>query len=153
MEFIKHFHSGLRWVVLILALLAIIKALMGMQKKSAFTNADNKISLVLISFMDIQLIIGLVLYIFGPMGLKNIQNMGMGEVMKNSYTRFFAMEHLIGMLIAIVVFHIGRSKSKKAIDDASKHKKAFVYYLIGLIIILASIPWPFKAGFEGIGWF
>jgi hypothetical protein len=147
MEFIKHFHSGLRWVVLILALLAIIKALMGMQKKSAFTNADNKISLVLISFMDIQLIIGLVLYIFGPMGLKNIQNMG------NPYSRFFVMEHLVGMLIAIVIFHVGRSKSKKAIDDASKHKKAFIYYLIGLIIILASIPWPFKAGFEGIGWF
>jgi uncharacterized membrane protein len=153
MEFIKHFHSGLRWVVLILALLTIIKALMGMQKKSPFTNADNKISLVLISFMDIQLITGLVLYVFGPMGLKNIQNMGMGEVMKNSYTRFFAMEHLIGMLIAIVVFHIGRSKSKKATDDASKHKKEFIFYLIGLLIILASIPWPFKAGFEGIGWF
>lgn len=152
MEFIKHLHSGLRWIVLILALLAIVKAFMGMQKKSAFTNSDNKIGLMLISFMDIQLIIGLVLYVFGPLGFKNIQNMG-GEVMKNPYTRFFAMEHLVGMLIAIVVFHIGRSKSKKAIDDASKHKKAFIFYLIGLLIILASIPWPFKAGFEGIGWF
>jgi uncharacterized membrane protein len=153
MEFIKHLHSGLRWIVLILALLAIVKAFMGMQKKSAFTNSDNKIGLMLISFMDIQLIIGLVLYVFGPLGFKNIQNMGMGEVMKNPYTRFFAMEHLVGMLIAIVVFHVGRSKSKKAIDDASKHKKAFIFYLIGLLIILASIPWPFKAGFEGIGWF
>ena len=152
MEFIKHLHSGLRWIVLILALLAIVKAFMGMQKKSAFTNSDNKIGLMLISFMDIQLIIGLVLYVFGPLGFKNIQNMG-GEVMKNPYTRFFAMEHLVGMLIAIVVFHVGRSKSKKAIDDASKHKKAFIFYLIGLLIILASIPWPFKAGFEGIGWF
>lgn len=152
MEFIKHFHSGLRWIVLILALLAIVKAFMGMQKKSTFTNSDNKIGLMLISFMDIQLIIGLVLYVFGPLGFKNIQNMG-GEVMKNPYTRFFAMEHLVGMLIAIVVFHVGRSKSKKAIDDASKHKKAFIFYLIGLLIILASIPWPFKAGFEGIGWF
>ncbi len=152
MEFIKHFHSGLRWIVLILALLAIVKAFMGMQKKSTFTNSDNKIGLMLISFMDIQLIIGLVLYVFGPLGFKNIQNMG-GEVMKNPYTQFFAMEHLVGMLIAIVVFHIGRSKSKKAIDDASKHKKAFIFYLIGLLIILASIPWPFKAGFEGIGWF
>lgn len=153
MEFIKHLHSGLRWIVLILALLAIVKAFMGMQKKSAFANSDNKIGLMLISFMDIQLIIGLILYVFGPLGFKNIQNMGMGEVMKNPYTRFFAMEHLVGMLIAIVVFHIGRSKSKKAIDDASKHKKAFIFYLIGLLIILASIPWPFKAGFEGIGWF
>lgn len=152
MEFIKHLHSGLRWIVLILALLAIVKAFMGMQKKSTFTNSDNKIGLMLISFMDIQLIIGLVLYVFGPLGFKNIQNMG-GEVMKNPYTQFFAMEHLVGMLIAIVVFHIGRSKSKKAIDDASKHKKAFIFYLIGLLIILASIPWPFKAGFEGIGWF
>ena len=152
MEFIKHLHSGLRWIVLILALLAIVKAFMGMQKKSTFTNSDNKIGLMLISFIDIQLIIGLVLYVFGPLGFKNIQNMGR-EVMKNPYTRFFAMEHLVGMLIAIVVFHVGRSKSKKAIDDASKHKKAFIFYLIGLLIILASIPWPFKAGFEGIGWF
>jgi hypothetical protein len=153
MEFIKHFHSGLRWIVLILAILAIVRAFMGMQKKTVFSSLDNKISLMLMSFMDIQLILGMVLYFLGALGIKNIQNMGMAEVMKNPYSRFFAMEHLVGMLIAIVIFHVGRSKSKKAMDDASKHKNAFVYYLIGLLIILASIPWPFKAGFEGIGWF
>ena len=57
MEFIKHFHSGLRWIVLILAILAIVRAFMGMQKKSVFSSLDNKISLMLMSFMDIQLIL------------------------------------------------------------------------------------------------
>jgi hypothetical protein len=56
------------------------------------------------------------------------------------------------MLIAIIIIHIGRSKSKKANSDLGKHKAAFWYYLIGLILILASIPWPFRKGFEAMGW-
>lgn len=152
-EMIKHAHSGLRWLVLIFAILAIVKAFMGMQKKSAFTNGDNKIGLFLTIVCDTQLLLGLALYFMGALGLKTIQNMGMGEVMKNSYARFFAVEHIFGMVIAIILFHIGRAKSKSAIDDYAKHKKAFMFYLIGLLIILATIPWPFRTGFEGNHWF
>jgi hypothetical protein len=52
----------------------------------------------------------------------------------------------------LVLIHIGRAKSKRATTDLGKHKSAFWYYLIGLIIILAAIPWPFRKGFEAIGW-
>jgi hypothetical protein len=72
--------------------------------------------------------------------------------MKNSYARFFAVEHISMMLIAIILIHIGRSKTKKAISDISKHKTSFWFYFIALILILASIPWPFRKGFEALGW-
>ena len=95
---------------------------------------------------------GLVLYLAGPMGYKNIQLFGMGEVMKNPVARFFAVEHITMMLIAIVLIHIGRARSKKALTDLAKHKAAFWFYLIALLLILAGIPWPFRHGFETFPW-
>lgn len=152
MEMINHIHSILRWAILILLVMTIAKAFMGMQRKTAFTNGDDKSSLMLMIVADSQLLLGLVLYIFGALGIKNIQNQGMGEVMKNSYARFFAMEHILMMLIAIVLIHVGRSRTKKAVSDEAKHKLSFWFYLIALLLILASIPWPFRAGFEMRGW-
>ncbi len=152
MLIINQLHSVLRWTILLVLILAVIKAFMGMQKKTSFTRSDDKSGLLLTILADSQLLLGLVLYIAGPMGIKNIQNLGMGEVMKNGYARFFAVEHIAMMLIAIILIHIGRSKSKKALTDLSKHTLSFWYYFIALVLILASIPWPFRQGFEALGW-
>lgn len=153
MEIIKLLHGVLRWAVLLLAILSIVKALQGMLAKKTFTKQDNLISLIFTSICDLQLLMGLYLYFFGASGLKNIQNQGMKEVMGKSYDRFFAVEHITMMILAIALVHIGRVRAKKASSDLSKHKNSFWFYLIALILILASIPWPFKAGFEGFGWF
>jgi hypothetical protein len=48
------------------------------------------------------------------------------------------------MLVAVVLITIGRSSSKKAVDAVKKHKRIALFFLIGLIIILAAIPWPFS---------
>lgn len=101
---------------------------------------------------DIQLVLGLVLYFMGEWGYKSFKNFPMKDVMGNSYTRFFAVEHLVGMLIAIVLIHIGRAKMKKKSSDREKHHAVFIYNLIALIILLATIPWPFRALFENRGW-
>jgi hypothetical protein len=92
------------------------------------------------------LLIGLYQWFAGPWGLKNISALGMKVVMKDSVYRFYAIEHLTGMIIAIALITVGRGVSKKNIPDAQKHKKTFWFFLIALIIILASIPWPFRAG-------
>ncbi len=97
--------------------------------------------------VHLQLVIGLILYSISPkVLLKDI-----GSTMKDPLFRFFAVEHLIGMLIAIIIITIGRSKSKKINEDIKKHKIIFVYYLIGLVIIFMSIPWPFLKSFGS--WF
>ncbi|HEY9176799.1 MAG TPA: hypothetical protein VIN07_03870, partial [Flavipsychrobacter sp.] len=57
---------------------------------------------------------------------------------------YWAMEHLLGMLIAIILIHIGYASVKKDIPDAAKFKKVFWYTLIALIAILITIPWPFR---------
>jgi hypothetical protein len=61
--------------------------------------------------------------------------------MKDAATRFFAVEHFAGMLIAIILITIARGKAK-----VFNYKASSLLYLIALIIILVSIPWPFREG-------
>jgi hypothetical protein len=146
-----HLHSLLRWVVLILLLVAIYKSFAA-GKTKPFTQSDNKIGLFLMIACDIMLLLGLYQWFTGPLGLKMIQEAGMGVVMKDKVARFWAAEHFAGMLIAIILVHIGRAYAKKNIPDVVKHKRTLVFFGLALLIILISIPWPFR---EGIGrpWF
>ena len=139
-----HAHNFLRWVVLILALLTIIKSYGAMKSKRAFTAGDRKLPLFFMISMDIQLLIGLMLYFTGAWGIKNIQNLGMGNVMKDATGRFFAIEHTIGMLLAIIFAHVAFAVTKKAIGDTVKFKKIFIFSLLSLVVMLVSIPWPFR---------
>jgi hypothetical protein len=54
------------------------------------------------------------------------------------------MEHLTMMLLAWVLVHIGRASVKRATADAIKHKRMLIFFGIAIILILASIPWPFR---------
>ena len=98
-----HLHNVLRWVIVILLIVNIIKALSGMMGNRPFTKGDRTTGLFLMIAAHIQLLIGLYQWITGPWGLKNIQNMGMGAVMSDAVARFWAIEHLAGMLIGIIL--------------------------------------------------
>jgi membrane protein DedA with SNARE-associated domain len=68
----------------------------------------------------------------------------LGNNMKDPAARFFTMEHLSMMLIAWILVHVGRAAVKRANTDAAKHKKSLIFFGIALVLILASIPWPFR---------
>jgi hypothetical protein len=139
-----HLHNLLRWVIIVLIVIAIFRHLAGMNQKRAVNAGDKKIDLFLMISAHLTLVLGLVQWFVGDFGFKLIKAAGgMGEVMKNSAMRFWVVEHLTGMLIAIVLITIGRGKVKRAVDYTA-HKKAFTFFLLALIIILASVPWPFR---------
>jgi len=147
-----HLHSFLRWIILILALAAIFKSFSGMQSGRPYTASDKKTGLFLMISAHTELLIGLLLYFVSPLGVKNFSNSGASVVMKDPVYRFFAVEHLVAMIIAIVLITLGKGVAKKTIPDAAKHKRAFWFFLIALVIILASIPWPFRLAGAGRGW-
>lgn len=146
-----HLHSVLRWLILILLLVALYKSFA--ERAKPFTASHRKTGMVLMICADIMLLLGLYQWFTGDWGLKSIQNNGMGAVMKNSVLRFFAIEHLTGMLIAIILIHLGYSYAKKDIPDAMKHKRTLLFYGLALLIILIVIPWPFRAVGSGRAWF
>jgi glucan phosphoethanolaminetransferase (alkaline phosphatase superfamily) len=146
-----HLHSFLRWIILLLLLVAIYKSVIDRSK--AYTPGHKKTGMFLMICADIMLLLGLYQWFTGPWGLKSIQANGMGGVMKNAVLRFFAVEHFIGMLIAIALIHIGYAYAKKNIPDSVKHKRAILFFGLALLIILISIPWPFRAVGAGRTWF
>jgi hypothetical protein len=137
-----HLHNLMRWIILILLFVAFYRHLLA--KARPFTSKDKKIGMFLMISCDITLLIGIYQWISGSFGLKLIQAAGMGAVMKERVARFWGFEHAVGMLIAIVLVHIGYSYAKKNIDDSIKHKRSMLFYGLALLIILISIPWPFR---------
>lgn len=146
-----HLHSLLRWVILLLLLVALFKSMADIRKP--FTSGHRRIGLFLMITADIMLLIGLYQWAFGKTwGLISLKTRGFGEVMKDPVARFFAVEHITGMLIAIIMIHIGYSYAKKNIPDPVKHRRTILFYGLALLIILISIPWPFRAVGMGRGW-
>ncbi len=137
-----HLHNIGRWLVIILLLIAIVNAFAGMRRNEPFSRGDKKIGLFLMIIAHTMLLVGIYQWVVGPWGLKQFQQLGMGGVMKNSIARFWAVEHMLGMLIAIVLITIGRSVSKKPIADRLKHKKMFWMFFGAFILVMASVPWP-----------
>ena len=146
-----HLHSVLRWVILLLLLVAIYKSYADRNK--AFGPGHRKTGLFLMICADIMLLLGLYQWFAGDWGLKSIQANGMSVVMKNSVLRFYAIEHISAMIIAIILIHLGYSFGKKDVPDTLKHKRTLLYYGLALLIILISIPWPFRLVGAGRTWF
>lgn len=147
---LNHLHSSLRYVLLIVLVAVIVRAMLKWSKNESFTKQDNLFSVIALGIVHLQFLIGLIMYFMSPY-FNFFKENGMGETMKSSVNRFYVVEHLVGMLIGVIVITVGRSLLKRASLDTEKHKKLFIYYGIGLLIILLSIPWPFR-GF-GNGWF
>jgi hypothetical protein len=141
-----HLHSLLRWIIVILLLISLFQSFQLRGQKSGQTGLQ-KTSLFLMIAAHITLVLGLFQWFTGDLGLNNISAMGMGEVMKNSATRFWAVEHLVGMLLAIVLITLARRKVKSV-----QYNAAFWMYIVALLLIIALVPWPFRAEI-GRSWF
>ncbi|MFS8083649.1 MAG: hypothetical protein ACMG51_09365 [Ginsengibacter sp.] len=143
-------HSLGRWLILLFGIWTVISALSGMISKRNFTNSDDKANLLFMIMMDLQLLIGLILY-FGGVWFERLKHIG--DNMKDPVLRFFTLEHGLMMIIAWVLVHAGRIAVKRAVTPSSKFKKSLIYFGIALVIILIAIPWPFREAGLGRMWF
>jgi len=139
-----HSHSGLRWVVLILLILAVVNNGMKWQSGKVFMDKDRKLNLFTMIFSHIQLLIGIGLIFISP-------KVKIGEGGMNEVARFFMTQHMTWMIVAIILVTFGYIRSKKLIGDRIKFKAAFIPYLLALVAILYAIPWPGR-GYGG-GWY
>lgn len=139
-----HLHNLLRWIILILLLLSIVKAYSGWQGKKTLSSGDKKLWLFTMISAHITLLLGLYQVAFGRFGFFTTSLPEGTSLMKDTFYRFFWIEHPVGMIAAIVCITLGRGMAKKAVADELKYKKAFYFFLVALVLILASIPWPFR---------
>lgn len=133
-------HSGLRWLVLVLAVIVIVKSMMGMFGRPKYTKLDNILAASYVGTMHLQFLIGLILYLFlSPLTATAFQDFG--AAMKNPELRFWAVEHLVIMLLAIVLAQVGRSISKKKPEDRIKFRFQAIFFALSLLFLVVGIPW------------
>ncbi len=128
-------HSGLRYVVMLLLLLAIVVAFAGWFGNRPYTNGNKKLNLFTLIFTHIQLLVGLILYFLSPFS----QPSNMGAAMKDSTLRYWTVEHAVMMLVAVVLITIGYSKSKKLPEALVKHRTVAIYFTLALLVVIAAI--------------
>lgn len=141
---LQHIHSGLRWLVLLSILIALI-ATLNQWKKASQDGTQLRWANIAVRVTHLQLLIGLVLYFISPM----VQFTG--SVMKNAVLRFYTVEHITLMILAVILITVGYSKARRKAHTAQKAKTVFWYFLVALVLMLISIPWPFREGLGG-GW-
>lgn len=128
-------HSGFRYIVLILVVLALIQSLTGWLGQKKYTEGNRKINLFAMVSAHIQFLLGLVLYFFSPF----VKTDDMAAAMKDNTLRYWTVEHAVMMLIAIALFTIGHSRSKKIADATGKHRSIAIFYGLGIIVIIVAI--------------
>lgn len=132
-------HDDLRWLVLLSGLVAVIAALVGLLGRRRFRPLGRVTGVVFIAIMDLQFLLGLILCFLSPWVARFWSSPAAS--MKVKEVRFFGMEHLVIMILALALAHIGAARSKRAGDDAKAHRTALVWFLISLLLIFAGIPW------------
>jgi hypothetical protein len=143
-QILLHVHSVLRYFVLVFMLISIVSSIRSIITKQTYLKSRQKLNLITMAMFHTQFLMGSVLYFLSP----KVQFRK--EMLQVEILRFFTLEHVSIMIVAMVLITIGYSKAKKNVEKGNK-KIAF-YYSLALILVLLAIPWPFRVQLVG-GWF
>lgn len=142
-------HNILRWVILGLGILTIVRMVWGWVSQKIWTPFDKKIQMFFVIALDSQLLVGLLLYfVFSDITKAAFANFG--TAMNNSILRFFSLEHLAILIPAIFLAHYTSSSVAKESNQHKKFRKSALLYTIVMLLIISGIPWasrPLLPGF------
>lgn len=142
-SFLLPIHSVWRWAVVLAALAATGYAFYGWLTRKEWTRLADRLGLVFTIVLDIQVLIGLILYFFAsPITTAALRNLS--GALQNPQTSFFLVEHSIFMLVGLAIAHIGRSVSRKAGGGPARYRAAAVLFGLSILVILTAIPWGFR---------
>lgn len=112
----------------------IIRSLIGWMTKGNYSKGDNVLSLITLIATHTQVLLGVLLYIFASPFVKFNS-----ETMSDKATRYWTVEHITMMIIAVALITAARSTSKKMTDPVAKHRRQFLFNAIAVAIILVAI--------------
>lgn len=135
-------HSLVRWLVLVVLLLAIYRSWRGWLGRKGFTKWDNTLRALTITLAHVQLTIGVWLYLVSPLIKSFLHNYSTTVGIRG--IRFFGMEHSLMMILAVTFITIGGSQARRRSMDGQKFKAMAIWFTIALVVIFVSIPWPFS---------
>lgn len=133
-------HSIIRWLVVLAGLAAAGRAVYGWLNQKEWMPVDKQLGLAFTISMDVQVLLGLLLYVFlSP--VTQLAFSDFGVAMSDPELRFFLLEHIFYMILAVALAHAGRALVKRTTADAAKHKKTAILFGLAMAAIFLAIPW------------
>ncbi len=117
MDAVLLLHSLVRFIVLLIAVVGIIKVLVSLVQKTEPSRSDRAIGSAFLGAYDLQVLLGLLIIFLG--GLTNAL-------------------HPIVMFIGVVVAHGLQTMARRA-QGANVHLVRLIFYVVPLVIILVGL--------------
>ena len=124
MEWLVQFHSIWRYVVLLMALAAIIFSLLAYLGSRPWDNLTDRISFFFTLAMDIQVLVGIGVWLFADWDRNN---------------SLLLWIHPLLMIAAVGLAHAGRVISERASDSRNKGGRATLFFVSSLVVVLVAI--------------
>jgi hypothetical protein len=120
---IAGFHDIFRWILLVIALAAMVVAFSGWSGGKPVSPNLFRLGLVFVLAMDLELITGLLLYV------------GASPTLRSAF-----IGHGVIMFIAVLCAHIGGALTRKAPTDVMKYRGPAIAWTLSLLVMLAGVP-------------
>jgi mono/diheme cytochrome c family protein len=140
-SFTLFLHSSLRWAVLVAGFASLAATAHGFFRSRAYTPTDDRIQRAFTGLTNTQFLLGLALYVFFSPIVDAFWDAPLAA-MKERALRFFGMEHVTTMVIAIAILHSGTARAKKAATDRLRFRRLALSSFFTLALMGAAIPWP-----------
>ena len=128
-------HNLNRWLVIATGLLLVAKTFSGWLSGREWQRSDERLHAAFIGFLDFQFLVGIAIYAFlSPLPAAFFADIPVG--MKVPTLRFFMLDHVVSMLIAISIVHAGRTRSMRAPSGRARLRTVAITSGIGLALIL-----------------
>lgn len=134
-----HVHSVIRWFILVFLIYSLVVSFTKWRGAGVLSKRDSLIAALTVHFSHFQLLAGFILYFV------SYKVMFDSEALASPMIRFFTIDHMATMVLAITCLTIGNIKAKRASDPKQKAKLIFIWFLIAFILMMVAIPWPFRA--------
>lgn len=130
-DLLREVHSVLRWVVLLLALGAIVLAVLSAAASRPWDALSDRSAMFFTIAMDVQVLIGVILWAL--------------EARWSGQDPSLSWLHPLLMVGAVGLAHVGRARSDRAASDTSRGRQAALFFGLSLLLVLVAIPfnsWP-----------
>ena len=118
--FLLGLHSGVRWLVVLVTLIALIKLLLGVVQKQSYDKLTQRIMLAFSGLISLQWILGIILLIA-------LGTFSSGQIWSHAGT----------MTIAVAISHL-HNRWKKA-DDSVRYRMSLLVVIAVLVLVFIGV--------------
>ena len=133
-------HSYLRWPLLLLFVILLVRSLSGWIRAAQWRPADTGLLRAATNLLALQFLVGLLLYVaLSPWTRVAFEDIG--AAMRDSQLRYYLVEHSLLMAVAVTFMSIATGRIRRAAAER-RFRATVVTVLITVLLVGAAIPWP-----------